>query len=183
MRSGSGLFPNKQCFINNHNGLGLGSHGRSVAISSPFSQPQIKVFLLHMHSKLATKPCKDKALFCVRSTKNTTVQSIAHSCKKTVVDFVLADVNQNAWNNTFILRLTYGLIWFCLCQEKRFLHSQNRILSPLHRFTCAGLMGRSGHKNIVPSQALHTRVCTWTPLHMLLCYKSFITEKKKECDS
>lgn len=160
MRSKSGLFPNKQCFINNHNRLGLGSHGRGVTISSPFSQPQFKVFLLHIHSKLATKPCKDKALFCAGSAKIITVQSTAHSCKKTAVDFVLADVKQNAQNNTFILRLIYGLTRFCLCQEKRFLLSQNRILSPLHRFTCAGLMARSGHENIVPSQALHTRVCT-----------------------
>lgn len=59
--------------------------------------------------------------------------------------------------------------------EKKNLHSQNKSL--LQRFICTHLMVRSGHKNIVPSQALHTHEQHFTR------YKSFVTEQKKECDT
>lgn len=51
------------------------SNPEQITISSSFSQAQNKVFLPHIHSKLATKPHKDKTLFCVQSGKITMVQN------------------------------------------------------------------------------------------------------------
>lgn len=55
------------------------------------------------------------------------------------------------------------------------------MICPWRTSTQAGLLAEGGHQELISGQTPHMQVRTRTAFNVLLCYKSSIIEKRKEC--